>query len=229
MQKFWSPLDRVHNWTSGKSARVARPDSRLGAGSCFTPGTPVEDGIVDFGKALDKQPDDHLIFGESRGGDDIAAYFPAGGTSGVPKLVAHTQRSQLGSAFGGAAMCGYTSNDILTATMPLFHVAGTIIAGLSAFMAGVELVVISPGGLRNPEIVKGFWRLVAQHKVTVIGGVLTAIGVVLQEPVGDKDISALRTGCYLHEILEMTELSGLVSIDPLSGPVSVGSVGCALP
>ena len=213
------------------------------------PGTPDEDGIVDFGKALAKQPDDHLIFGEPRGGDDIAAYFHTGGTTGVPKLVAHTHRSQLVSAFGGAAMCGYTSDDILTATLPLFHVAGTIVAGLSAFMAGVELVVMSPGGLRNPAIVKGFWRLVAQHKVTVVGGVPTAIGAVLQEPVGDNDISALRTGltgaallppavgtrfrevtgCHLHEILGMTESSGLVSIDPLSGPGSVGSVGWALP
>ncbi|MGB0688991.1 MAG: AMP-binding protein, partial [Paracoccaceae bacterium] len=213
------------------------------------PGTPDEDGIVDFGTALAEQPKDHLIFGEPRGGDDIAAYFHTGGTTGVPKLVAHTHRSQLVSAFGGAAMCGYTSDDILTATLPLFHVAGTIVAGLSAFMAGVELVIMSPGGLRNPAIIEGFWRLVAQHNVTVVGGVPTAIGAVLQVPVGDNDISAVRagltgaallppavgarfkdlTGCTLHEILGMTESSGLVSIDPLSGSGSVGSVGWALP
>lgn len=213
------------------------------------PGTPDEDGVVDFGKALAEQPDDHLIFGEPRGGDDIAAYFHTGGTTGVPKLVAHTHRSQLVAAFGGAAMCGFTSEDILTATLPLFHVAGTIVAGLSAFMVGVELVVMSPGGLRNPAIVEGFWALVARHKVTVVGGVPTAIGAVLQVPVGDNDISAVRTGltgaallppavgtrfkevtgCHLHEILGMTESSGLVSIDPLSGPGSVGSVGWALP
>ncbi len=213
------------------------------------PGTPDEDGIVDFGTALGEQPDDHLIFGEPRGANDVAAYFHTGGTTGVPKLVAHTHRSQLVSAFGGAAMCGYTSDDILTATLPLFHVAGTIVAGLSAFMAGVELVVMSPGGLRNPAIVEGFWRLVAQHNVTVVGGVPTALGAVLQVPVGDNDISAVRTGltgaallsptvgtrfkdvtgCHLYEILGMTESSGLVSIDPLSGPGSIGSVGWALP
>ena len=116
-------------------------------------------------------------------------------------------------------------------------------------MVGVELVVMSPGGLRNPAIVEGFWALVARHKVTVVGGVPTAIGAVLQVPVGDNDISAVRTGltgaallppavgtrfkevtgCHLHEILGMTESSGLVSIDPLSGPGSVGSVGWALP
>ncbi|WP_137699322.1 AMP-binding protein [Marimonas lutisalis] len=213
------------------------------------PGTPAEDGIIDFGTAMAEQPDDHLIFGEPRGGDDVAAYFHTGGTTGVPKLVTHTHRSQLVSAFGGAALCGYRSDDIMTATLPLFHVAGTIVGGLSAFMAGVELVVMSPGGLRNPAIVEGFWRLVAQHKVTILGGVPTALGAVLQVPVGDNDISAVRTGltgaallppavgtrfkditgCHLHEVLGMTESSGLVSIDPLSGPGSVGSVGWALP
>jgi len=213
------------------------------------PGTPPEEGVVDFGSALTEQPADHLIFGDSRGGDDIAAYFHTGGTTGVPKLVAHTHRSQLVSAFGGAAMCGYKSDDIMTATLPLFHVAGTIVAGLSAFMAGVELVVMSPSGLRNPIIVEGFWRLIAQYKATVVGGVPTAISAVLQVPVGDNDISAVRTGLtgaallppavgarfkevtgqHLHEILGMTESSGLVSIDPLSGPGAVGSVGWPLP
>jgi len=216
------------------------------------PGTPAEDGVVDFHTALMAQPDDHLIFGEPRGDDDVAAYFHTGGTTGVPKLVAHTHRGQLVAAFGGASMCGYTSSDILTATLPLFHVAGTIVAGLSAFMAGVELLVLSPGGLRNPAIVEGFWRLVSQYKATLVGGVPTAIGAVLQVPVGDNDISALRagltgaallppavgqrfrevTGRNLHEIFGMTEASGLVSIDPLcgpSGPESIGSVGWPLP
>ena len=213
------------------------------------PGTPAEEGVVDFGAALMAQPNDHLTFGESRGGDDVAAYFHTGGTTGVPKLVAHTHRGQLVAALGGASMCGYTSDDVLTATLPLFHVAGTIVAGLSALMAGVELVVMSPAGLRNPAIIEGFWRLVAHHKATLVGGVPTAVGAVLQVPVGDHDISAVRagltgaallppavgkrfqevTGRTLYEILGMTEASGLISIDPLSGSGGTGSVGWALP
>ena len=213
------------------------------------PGTPPEENVVDFSTALMAQPTDHLAFGQARGGDDIAAYFHTGGTTGVPKLVAHTHRGQLVAAFGGAAMCGYTPNDILTATLPLFHVAGTIVSGLSAFMGGVELVVMSPAGLRNPAIVEGFWRLVAKHKATLVGGVPTAVGSVLQVPVGDHDISSLRagltgaallppaigdrfrevTGRNLYEILGMTEASGLVSIDPLRGPGGIGSVGWPLP
>lgn len=213
------------------------------------PGTSAADGIIDFAPALAEQPKDHLIFGAPRSGDDVAAYFHTGGTTGVPKLVAQTHRGQLVSAFGGAALCGYTSDDVLTATLPLFHVAGTIVAGLSAFMAGTQLVVMSPGGLRNPAMVEGFWRLVAQHKATVVGGVPTAMSAVLQIPVGDNDISSIRTGItgaallppavgarfkevtghHLHEILGMTESSGLICIDPLHGPGAVGSVGWPLP
>ncbi len=213
------------------------------------PGTPAEDGVVDFGTTLPQYPQDRLTFGDARSGDDVAAYFHTGGTTGVPKLVAHTHRSQLVAAFGGAAMCGYTPDDTLTATLPLFHVAGTIVAGLSAFMAGVELLVMTPGGLRNPVIVESFWRLVDQYKATLVGGVPTAIGAVLQTPADDCDLSALRagltgaallppavrdrfkevTGRNLYEILGMTEASGLISIDPLSGPGGVGSVGWALP
>ena len=241
------PHPQLDIWEKALEIREQIPDLILIRVS--PPGTPAEDSVIDFSTALADQPDDHLIFGQQRGGDDVAAYFHTGGTTGVPKLVAHTHRSQLISAFGGAALCGYTSEDIMTATLPLFHVAGTIVAGLSAFMAGVELVVMSPAGLRNPAIVEGFWRLVAQHKVTLVGGVPTALSAVLQVPVGDNDISSVRAGltgaallppavgtrfkevagCHLHEILGMTESSGLVSIDPLSGTGSVGSVGWPLP
>ena len=241
------PHPQLNIWQKALQLREQLPDLILVRVS--PPQTPAEDGVVDFHTALMAQPSDHLIFGEPRGGDDIAAFFHTGGTTGVPKLVAHTHRSQLVAAFGGAVLCGYNASDVMTATLPLFHVAGTIVAGLSAFMAGVELLILSPAGLRNPAIVEGFWRLASQYKATLVGGVPTAMGAVLQVPVGDNDISALRagmtgaamlppaigqrfrevTGHNLHEIFGMTEASGLVSIDPLCGPGGIGSVGWPLP
>ena len=212
-------------------------------------GLAEEKGVIDFGSALKAQPEDCLIFEKARKGDDLAAYFHTGGTTGTPKLVAHTHRGQLVAAFGGAAMCGYTSNDVLTATFPLFHVAGTIIAGLSIFMAGAEILIMSPAGLRNHNIVENFWRLTAKHKATLVAGVPTALGAVLQTPLGEHDISTVRAGltgaallppaianqfkevtdCSLFEILGMTEASGLISIDPACGSGNAGSVGWALP
>lgn len=241
------PHPQLDIWEKALALRDRIPDLVLVRVS--PPGTPPEEGAIDLGAALMNQPDDHLTFGQARYGDDLAAYFHTGGTTGVPKLVAHTHRSQLVAAFGGAAMCGYTPDDVITATFPLFHVAGTIVAGLSGFMAGIELIIMTPAGLRNPAVVESFWRLVADHKVTLVGGVPTAIGAVLQTPLGDHDISAVRagmtgasllppsvgqrfkdvTGCTLFEILGMTEASGLISIDPPSGQGTRGSVGWALP
>jgi fatty-acyl-CoA synthase len=241
------PHPQLDIWEKALALRAQIPDLVLVRVS--PPGTPAEPGVVDFGEALMAQPDDHLTFGEARSGADLAAYFHTGGTTGVPKLVAHTHRSQLVAAFGGAVMCGFRPDDVFTATFPLFHVAGTIVGGLSCFMAGVELLVMTPAGLRNPAVVGSFWRLVAEYNVTIVGGVPTAIGAILQTPVEDHDISRVRagatgasllppavaqkfnevTGCTLFEILGMTEASGLISIDPLCGSGTAGSVGWALP
>jgi fatty-acyl-CoA synthase len=213
------------------------------------PGTPAEDGVLDFHAALMAQPDDHLVFGEPGRDADVAAYFHTGGTTGTPKLVAHTHRGQLAAALGGAVLGDMRATDTMTATLPLFHVGGTIYSSLSAFMAGMSLLVMSPGGLRNPAMVQGFWRLAAQHRATRLGGVPTAIGAVLEVPLDGADISAVRagftgaaslppavgerfrhvTGHRLHEVYGMTEASGLIAIHSLDDEGGDGSVGWALP
>ncbi|MEP7300020.1 MAG: AMP-binding protein [Caldimonas sp.] len=213
------------------------------------PGTPLEDGVLDFHAELMRQADDRLVFGEPGRDGDIAAYFHTGGTTGVPKLVAHTHRSQLVAALGGAVLGDMRPGDTLTATLPLFHVGGTIFCALSAFLAGTGLLIMSPGGLRNPAMVQGFWRLVAQHGATLVGAVPTSIGAVLEVPLDGADLGAVRagfcgaaslptatgerfrevTGRGLHEIYGMTEASGLVSIDAVLAEGGVGSVGWALP
>ena len=241
------PHPKLDIWEKALEVRKKIPNLKLIRVS--PPIDTSQKDIIDFNTALKSQPDDHLIFGKARCGEEIAAYFHTGGTTALPKLVAHTHRGQLVASFGGASLCGFKSTDILTGTLPLFHVAGTIVGGLSGFMAGLEILIMSPAGLRNPVIVNEFWRIVSDHKVTIIAGVPTALGAVLQIPVGDNDISSVRkgftgaallppavgksfkevTGGHLYEILGMTEASGLISIDPLDGPGTESSVGWALP
>jgi fatty-acyl-CoA synthase len=195
------------------------------------------------------QPEDRLVFSDAGRDSDIAAYFHTGGTTGAPKLVAHTHRGQLVAALGGAVLSNMRPTDTLTATLPLFHVGGTIFCGLSAFMAGVGLLVMSPGGLRNPAMVQGYWRLAARYGATLVGAVPTALGAVLEVPMEGADISAVRAGLCgaaslpkavgerfrqvvgrgLFEVYGMTEASGLIAIDPVAGDGGVGSVGWALP
>ena len=89
-------------------------------------------------------------------------------------------------------MGNYRSDDVFTDTFPLFHVAGTIACGLGVFLAGIELLVMSPGGLRTPARVQGVWRLVAQYKATLVGGVPTSMGAILAVPVSGTG-KVLRT------------------------------------
>lgn len=214
------------------------------------PGAPSpEAGVLDFHSSLMAQPDDRLVFGQPGCDDDVAAYFHTGGTTGTPKLVAHTHRGQLVAALGGVLMGGLTAADTSTGTLPLFHVGGTISGALSVFLAGAGLLIMSPAGLRNPAMVQGFWRLVAQYGATRVGAVPTSIGAVLDVPLQGADLSGIRvgytgaaslptavgarfrevTGRALNEVYGMTEASGLIAMHPPGDDGGDGSVGWALP
>jgi fatty-acyl-CoA synthase len=206
------------------------------------------DGAINLAVALQSQDGAKLNFGHARRDDDVAAYFHTGGTTGAPKLVTHTHRNQLVAAFGGAVLLDYRDTDVMTCGLPLFHVAGTIVCGLSLFMAGANLLMLTPGGLRNPAVIKNFWQIVSRHRATIMGGVPTALGALLNVPL-DADISSARislvgasstpravaeqfqalTGTTLHEILGMTETGGLIAIAPAAAKPALSSVGLRLP
>ena len=213
------------------------------------PGAPAESGVLDFGTALANQPDDRLVFGEPGRDDDVAAYFHTGGTTGVPRLVAHSHRGQLAAALGAAALAHLSEEDVLTANLPLFHVGGTIFCSLSLFLTGANVVVMSPSGMRNPAMVAGFWRIAEQYGATLVGGVPTSMGAALEVPVDAADLRKVKAGFCgaaslpaavgerfrqvlgksLHEVYGMTEASGIISIDPVGSEGGAGSVGFRLP
>lgn len=206
------------------------------------------DGAVSFAAGIAEQPNDVRNFGEPGRDDEIAAYFHTGGTTGMPKLVAHTHRNQIVSAFGGAALLDLTEQDIVTNGLPLFHVGGCIVSSLSVLMSGANILILSPAGMRNPLMVKNFWKIAERYRATIIGSVPTALAATLEVPL-DGDLSSVRfgivgaaatprsvaerftecTGKTLHEILGMTESAGLVCIEPAHAEPVIGSVGMRLP
>lgn len=204
--------------------------------------------VVRFATAVMQHPGDALSFGYAGRDDDVAAYFHTGGTTGTPKLVAHTHRNQIVAAFGGAVLLDLSGQDVMTNGLPMFHVAACIAGSLSFFTCGANVLILSPAGMRNPKMIQGFWKMVERYRATIIGCVPTALGAILEVPL-DGDLSSVRfgivgaaatprsvaerfeqvTGKTLHEILGMTEGAGLVAIAPAHATPVIGSVGFRLP
>ena len=190
-----------------------------------------------------------LIFSDRPRLDDVAAYFHTGGTTGAPKLAVHTHRNQLAAAYGGAWAAGASTDDVLVNGLPMFHVASAIFCSLAMFVAGAEVVILSPAGFRNPRIVADFWRIVARTGTTIVGGVPTALSAVLKVDPHGADLSRVRvsfcgasllprlvaeqverlTGRPVREVYGMTECGGVICVDPVSQPRVIGSAGCPIP
>jgi fatty-acyl-CoA synthase len=163
---------------------------------------------------------------------DIAALFHTGGTSGAPKLARHTHANQ---AFAARALATALFEGVvarLVNGLPLFHVAGSIGACLSPLAAGGEVLIPTASGLRNPEVVAGYWRMVERFRPTIIGGIPTSLGALLEVPTHGADLSSVRVcvsagavlqpavgeafrsrfGIQVHQLYGMTETASLISV-----------------
>ncbi len=203
----------------------------------------------DFASLLAGYPGDRLLSGRRIVGSDVAAYFHTGGTTGSPKLACHTHQNQVYSAWGVARMYDLGPDSSLGNGLPMFHVAGTIVASLAPIMASSEIVLLSPAGLRNPLVIESFWKLVEKYRLTHIGGVPTSLAALLNVPVGDADLSSVEvtmtgasplpldtarrfeshSGTPIHEIYGMTESAGLIAMAPRHHQRTLGSVGYRIP
>ncbi|MCR9213444.1 MAG: acyl-CoA synthetase [Proteobacteria bacterium] len=186
---------------------------------------------------------------EGRGLDDVVGYYHTGGTTGVPKLAPHTNRMQLSQIASTGFGMGYTTDDVILAGLPLFHISGSIVAGLVPLLNGGTLVIASPMGFRDPLVIGNYWRLVEKYGITLLGAVPTMLSALLNIPIGDADISSLRVGLtggsaapveVLKAISEqsgvpmmegygMTEVTSFTTMQPQQGEARFGSVGMRLP
>lgn len=178
----------------------------------------------------------------------IAALFHTGGTTGAPKMAQHSRLNQAFVAQSAALMFDLGREDVVVNGFPLFHVAGSIVYGLSALAAGASILIPTRLGMRNRRFVEAIWKAVETYRISVIGGVPTVISALNAVPV-DADISSLRVmltggsplpteladsferavGRPVRNILGMTECAGIVSIEPLHGVRTPGSTGLRLP
>lgn len=202
-------------------------------------------GVLGFEQLISGLPDDALEFTCEGAKERIAAYFHTGGTTGAPRVVQHTHGNELSAAAGFATLAALEPGDVLSNGFPLFHVAGSIVCTLAPYLAGASVLNLSAAGYRNPRMLANYWRMVERYRVSIVGGVPTALGAIAAVPVGDADLSSIRTGYTggalvprsvaaafesasgkpLREVYGMTEAAGVISVDPAQRMRTLGCAG----
>lgn len=199
--------------------------------------------------ALEGVNAERLEFVEQPSRETVAALFHTGGTTGLPKLVAHTHGNQIHAAWSFAQIFGITEHDVGMNGLPLFHVGGTSTWGLALLGAGAHVVVVGPVGYRDPAVVQNVWAIASHYKATMTGSVPTTIGVMADVDTDGADLSTLRmaqtggasltasvaaryearAGIPLLEQYGMTESVATITSTPFYGQHVRGSVGLRCP
>jgi fatty-acyl-CoA synthase len=135
-------------------------------------------------------PGDRLM-GAAPAAQDIAAVFHTGGTTGIPKLAAHTHANEVADAWMIAANTLLDEESVVFAALPLFHVNALVVTLLAPLLRGQHVVWAAQLGYRDLALYGELWRIVEHFGVTTMSAVPTVYQVLAQCPV-DADISCMR-------------------------------------
>lgn len=205
--------------------------------------------IHGFDALVARQPADRLVSGRVFKGSDTVAYFHTGGTTGTPKLVRHTHTNQVYQAWVCSVMLKGTPGHNILFGMPLFHVGGSLTQALATLVSGGCLVVLSPGGWRNPSATRNLFKLIDRYRPPVFSSVPTILAASLTAPLEGADLSCLkysagggsaipvavakamweRYGTPVIEVYGMTETASVHTLSYPDREIRLGSVGHAVP
>lgn len=209
----------------------------------------LPDGVLDFDELIAGCPDDHLESGRVIAADEIASYFHTGGTTGTPKLAPHSHANEVAMAYSMNLVTRFEPGDVTLCGLPLFHVNGVIVTGLTAFIGGAEVLLATPQGYRNTALIGNFWKIIERYKVSFFSGVPTIYAGLLQVPSEGHDLSSLKyalcgaapmpvelirqfeskTGLTLIEGYGLTEGTCGSCANPPAGERRPGSIGLPMP
>src|SRR6056297_2192956 len=154
--------------------------------------TDEAENIFSFDEKIETYPGDQFTFDREIDPDDIASLYHTGGTTGRPKLARRTHYNEAAISWDLKACSGLQPGEAVMVGLPLFHCNGTMATGLLPFSIGGEVIMLSPQGYRNPDIMKNFYKIVEHYRPVFFSCVPTVLSVLLDMPVGDADISSLR-------------------------------------
>ena len=174
---------------------------------------------------------------------DLAVLAYTSGTTGRPKGAQIRHQDMMGTITGLHKAWGWSIEDRLVHTLPLFHIHGLFVAALGALWAKAQILMLS-----SFSALKAL-QAVERHQATILMAVPTHHHRYLQIPAEDRpNVTSLRLvtsgsaplsserfeafkSAYGKEIVErygMTEI-GIVLSAKLHGEKKPGSVGYPLP
>ena len=198
--QLWQRLLEVARQAGMSAILALRPDGARGtppaldpAGDAPADGTP--NGRAPVVAYLDEviagQPDSHLAGAALPEADDLAAFVHTGGTTGAPKVAAHSHASQLACGQGIALCSGLAPGEGMLGGLPLFHVNALIVTGIAPMFSGARVVWPGPAGYRDKALYTRFWQIIEHYRIAAMSAVPTVYATLAQVPV-DADISTLR-------------------------------------
>jgi acyl-CoA synthetase (AMP-forming)/AMP-acid ligase II len=131
----------------------------------------------------------HTAEPPERDPDDVALLFSSSGTTGLPKLAAHTHAGATAFLQALAATPGMAvrPGDVVGCMIPYTHLFGCALLA-HGLRGGASVVGLDPGP--DPE---AFLRMLAEHRVTVAPVTPPLVGLLARSPLVDRyDLSALR-------------------------------------
>ena len=247
--QLWPRLLEVARQAGMTAVLALRPDDAHGVPPALTGSTPDGSGLVVayVDDLISGQPSDHLAGADLPAAGDLAAFVHTGGTTGAPKVAAHTHANQLACAQGIALCSALAPGEGVLGGLPLFHVNALIVTGIAPMFSGARVVWPGPAGYRDKALYARFWKIIEHYRIAAMSAVPTVYGTLAQVPV-DADISTLRlpivgaaplpasvreafaahTGRHLLEGYGLTEAT-CVSTWTRPGEERPGSVGRVLP
>ncbi|ORV62098.1 acyl-CoA synthetase [Mycobacterium fragae] len=147
--------------------------------------------VVGYFALLAEKHDAAKFSGQPPESGDLAALFHTGGTTGAPKLAAHTHANEVTDAWMIAANSLLDEDSVVFAGLPLFHVNALVVTTLAPLLRGQHLVWAGPLGYRDMALYRNFWKIVERYRISTMSAVPTVYSVLAQWPV-DADISSMR-------------------------------------
>jgi fatty-acyl-CoA synthase len=205
--------------------------------------------VVDFVKTARRYTGEKLLTERKFRPNDIAAYFPAGRSKGIPKLVPLTHFNQVFAAWAAAEMLPISAKHKVFCGHPL-HQAGTVMeSSLIPWMKGATVMLGSPSGFRSASVVENFWRIVEFFDINFFSGYAEDFSALLTVPFEETDISSLNLALSSNrpppaKIIQqfeaatkvrllggygLTEGAGFSALNPFAGKSQAGSIGLRLP